>query len=129
MALFLYFSVILSQAKIFVERLGDRKKGLGATVWLGGSSFLCRRKLLPLQGDGSCRTLPSSWGQLLLSKQELHVAEKRESGNFIPGAVCSHISAPFPARPSWIPSLQHQVFWLRTRPCPGLLYDYFLGGS
>lgn len=54
MALFLYFSVILSQAKIFVERLGDGRKGLGATVWLGGSSFLCRRKLLPLQGDGSC---------------------------------------------------------------------------
>lgn len=40
-----------------LERLGDRRKGLGACVWLSDGSFLCRRKLLPLQGDGSHSTL------------------------------------------------------------------------
>ena len=32
----------------------ERSKKLCDAVWLGGGSFLCRRKLLPLQGVRSC---------------------------------------------------------------------------
>lgn len=32
----------------------ERSKKLCDAVWLGGGSFLCRRKLLPLQGVQSC---------------------------------------------------------------------------
>ena len=49
MALSLCFSVVWS-----LERLGERRKAPCDAVWLGGGTFLCRRKLLPLQGVRSC---------------------------------------------------------------------------
>lgn len=49
------FSLLLSclvPGQLPLEGLGDGRKGLADAVWLGGGSFLCRRKLLPLQAVG-----------------------------------------------------------------------------
>lgn len=131
MVVSLCFSVVWSQAELPVEGLGDRRKGLGDGVWLGGGSFLCRRKLLPLRGMGVAKLCPEASCCLLSWDIMCWLGERvRGSWDLILNATCCQISAPFPARPSGShSSLQHQAFWLRTLPCPGLLHGCFLGGS
>lgn len=128
------FSLLLSclvPGQLPLEGLGDRRKGLADAVWLGGGSFLCRRKLLPFQAvgvAGLCCGASCCW----LSRDIMCWGEERVGGSWVLvlDATCCQISAPFPARPSWSrSSLQHQTFWLRTLPCPGLLCDCVLGGS
>lgn len=82
-----------------LEGLGDRRKGLAAAVWLGGGSFLCRRKLLPLQALGVAE-LCCGASCCSLSRDTRCWGEERVWGSrvFILDATCCQVSGILPCQ-------------------------------
>lgn len=114
-------TVFPSASQLFGPWRGwERSKKLCDAAWLGGGSFLCRRKLLPLHGVRSCVKLSMQ----PVAACRVVIACCGEGGvqgtlGFIPDVICLLILAPYPVKPSGSPSPQHQEFWLRSAPALG----------